>query len=86
MGRGRSHYRASALRASTTESMISDELEAELINLEGLLDHCFRQCDVAKRMRLEVLVDRAGVDRVLEEAKEFWSRARDAPVNPSPAG
>lgn len=40
-------------------------------------------CDVAKRMRLEVLVDRAGVDRVLDDAKDFWGRARAAPVSPT---
>ena len=31
-------------------------------------------CDVARGMRLDALVDRAGVDRVLDDAKEFWIR------------
>jgi hypothetical protein len=40
-------------------------------------------CDVANRMRLEALVDRAEVNRVLDAAKEFWARAREAPVSPA---
>ena len=59
-------------RGLKLKRVLRERFEVDRLALNTL--HNFL-CDVAAHMRLDVLVDRAGVDRVLDDAKEFWVRA-----------